>query len=93
MDSEDERTLHPLWNEFDAEVNQAIEKIAWKYLPKLDKLCAERLGYGTPPGEERFERFNCLCGFVERVYLKPLLEDARASGSSDNWGLLPEPEF
>lgn len=74
MDSEDERTLHPLWKEMDDEICEAVEKIAWRYVDKIDHLCAERLGYRQQDPADRLDRFECLCGFIERVYLKPSLQ-------------------
>lgn len=69
LDSEDERTVYPLWKELDRE----CEKIAWKFISKIDKLVETQLGYPTDQ-ESKYQRFESLCLFIEDVYLKPILD-------------------
>ncbi len=85
---EDEAEISRLWRQFDAEATQAMDKIAWTYLEKLDKLTFNTLGYRDRDPENHFERYQEFCEFVRRVYLRPSMENV-TNASSIRDGVVP----
>jgi hypothetical protein len=92
MDIEDQKLLWNEWKKFDNRMNELYEKEAYKFLPKLDKLVKEKLGWRRRKPEDDLERFWFFMNFVDQVYLKPSLNldlndslgDSGSSSSSDD---------
>lgn len=72
---EDEAEIARVWRNFDDEATQAMDKIAWTYLEKLDRLTFHKLGYRDRDPEDKFERYQEFCEFIRRVYLRPSMEN------------------
>lgn len=75
FNEEDLGDLSRLWSQFDTEATQAMDKIAWAYLEKLDRLTFHKLGYRDRDPEDHFHRYSEFCEFVRRVYLRPSMEN------------------
>lgn len=73
MDQNDERDLYQEWRKFDQRLTALYEKEAWKFLPKLEKLIKEKLGWRKKFPEDDYERFQSFMTFIESVYLRPSL--------------------
>lgn len=84
MDSADEEDIYREWKKLDHKLTFYYEKEAWKFLPKMDKLVKEKLGWRRKFPEDDFERFQKFMSFIEDVYLRPSLQDDRPSNDSNS---------
>lgn len=73
MNDEELEELVPVWKALESEIWAAIEAVAWRQLPKLDKLGIEVLGLRDRDPENDYDRWLAFVGFIERVYLSPSL--------------------
>lgn len=73
MDDQDRADIYQAWKEFDDKLIYHYEKESWKFMPKLDKLVKEKLGWRKSDPEDAFDRFQQFMIFVKDVYLRPSL--------------------
>jgi hypothetical protein len=73
MDARDKAELYGEWQKFDSRLLDLYEKEAYKFMPKIEKLIKERIGWRKRSPENDYQRFAMFMDYVEKVYLKPSL--------------------
>lgn len=73
MDEKDRADLYAEWRKFDQRLTDLFEKESYKFLPKLEKIIQEKIGWRRKYPENEYERFLKFMSYVENVYLKPSL--------------------
>lgn len=82
MDDQDRSELYQEWQKFDSRLLDLYEKEAYKFLPKIEKIIKERIGWRKKYPENEYQRFTIFMDYVERVYLKPSLNLNQDAGNS-----------
>lgn len=90
MEPEDRDDLYPIWSKLDDRLVNFYEREIFKFLPTLDKVIRERIGWRRRYPEDKMERYQRFLDLVEEVYLTPSLywkdNDSNRNSGDDSDG-------